>query len=34
MAIFYLNNSAHGKTHAGININTKAHYDYISREGK
>lgn len=34
MAIYYLNNSAHGKTHTGININTKAHFDYISREGK
>lgn len=34
MAIYYLNNSAHGKTVNGININTKAHFDYISREGK
>lgn len=34
MAIYHFSNRPHGTTRSGVKINTKAHYDYIAREGR
>lgn len=34
MAHFYFENVPHGKRRDGSKLNTKSHFDYISREGK